>query len=175
MRKLVFTFLFLTFSLSYHSFAQTSGYENLLWGSSVDDVRKKYHNIERMIDSDTDFSNSIKYEEKYSSGSVESRKFVFWKNKLVKVLVTYNIDNITADGLVSNFINRFGNPIDNDYSEEDIAGVTAKRYSWFWNDNGTRVILRAASIGFLETVLAIYVSLKYSDEYDDEKSKNIEF
>ncbi len=155
--------------------AQKSGYENLPWGSTVEQVRKKYPNIERTSDSDADFKEATVYNENYSSGSIDSREFVLWKNKLVKVLVTYNIDNITADGLMGNFKNKFGEPYDAAYNEEEINGIVVKKYDFYWNHNGTRVILRAVSMGLVEAVLTLYISLKYSDDYNSEKSKNIEF
>jgi len=175
MQKIIFTFLFLLLLPLNYIFAQKSGYENLPWGSSIDEIRKKYPNIERTTDTDPDFNNSVNYLEKYASGSIESREFILWKNKLVKVLVKYNIDNITADGLMNNFKNKFGEPFDDAYDEKEVSGNTVKKYDFYWNNNGTRVILRVVSMGYFETVLTLYISLKQLDEYNSEKSKDIEF
>ena len=174
MLKIIYTSLFFLIFIS-STFCQKSGYENLAWGSNVEEVRKKYSNIERTDASDSDFKNSLSYIEKYSTGSIESREFIFWKNKLVKVIVIYSIENITADGLMDSFTKKFGKRIDDSYTEKEINGITAKFYDFYWNDNGTRIILRAISSEITEAVLTLYISLKYSDESNDEKSKAIEF
>lgn len=172
MKKIFLLFITVTLSVTY---AQKSGYENLAWGSTADEVRKKYNNIERTSDSDADFKDAVVYTEKYANGSINSREFVFWKNKLVKVLVQYDIDKIDVGSLIKNFKNKFGEPIDTDNREEDAGITTAKIFDAYWNNNGTRVILRGVSIGTLETILTLYISLKYADDYNNEKLKDIEF
>lgn len=175
MLKIIITFLFITNIPFNLLLAQKSGYENLPWGSTVEEVRKKYPDIESTSDSDPDFKDAVVYIENYSSGSVESREFVFWKNKLLKVKVIYGTDNTTAVGIMDSFTKKFGKWVDSTYAEKETNGITTEIYDFYWINSGTGIILRVFSSEITEVLLTFYISLKYIDEYKDEKSKAFEF
>lgn len=156
--------------------AQTAGYEELPWGSSVKEIRVKYPNIVRTNYSNSDFKDAIKYIVKYSSCIVIQREFTVWKNKLVKVLVMYNPDEIYHVTLGENFLDKFGKPIDDLDEEVEVNNRLIKKTDFYWNSNGTHIVLRVLSKSFVEDICAIYVSLSYVDDYfEAEKSKKIEF
>jgi hypothetical protein len=93
------------------------GYDKVLWGASVDDVRRAY-----------EIGNKIELQESREnpgrifiliqpnvSDTIESRDFRFLDGKLYRVWVTYkDTSNATVQNLQNVLINRFGNRTDYD-------------------------------------------------------------
>lgn len=76
----IIVFLLLALISSCGSSLDPRGYDDLLWGASIDAVKSKYPKT-RLFGSDTLIDES-------NDGAVASRKFQFYKDKLIKVEVT---------------------------------------------------------------------------------------
>ena len=125
---------------------------SLLWGSSLEEVKSKYPNIEKS-------SFGGYYDDKNNlTGKTQSRFFRFYDNQLYMVLInygTYNDDEL--DLLRSNLQKKYGIHL-----IEDNGTIE----SWYMADNENNTT--AFTINKLEnnTVRGSYINPKLRDEHD---------
>jgi hypothetical protein len=155
----VLLFSFGIFQVSCQNNKKFTGYNDLLynspslsWGSSIEEVKSKYPNIEKNVFGEyDDDKNNL-------PGQIQSRIFFFHDNQLYTVLVNYGAYNDDElDLLRNNLQKKYGI-----YLIEDNGTIE----SWYIADNENNTT--AFAINKLEdnTVRCSYINPKLRDEHD---------
>jgi hypothetical protein len=124
----------------------------LLWGSSIEQVKNKYPNIEKNGFDGYDDKNNL-------TGKIQSRFFRFYDNQLYMVLInygTYNDDEL--DLLRNNLQRKYGI-----YLIEDNGTIE----TWYMEDNENNATAFAVNKLENNTVRCSYINPKLRDEYDE--------
>jgi len=131
---------------------------SLLWGSSIEEVKNKYPNIEkRGFNGYDDIKNNL-------TGQIQSRFFRFYDNQLYMVLINYGTYNdAELDLLKNNLQIKYGK-----YLIEDNGTIE----NWYIADNENNAITFVINKIENNTVRCSYINPKLRDEYDKKYKNN---
>jgi hypothetical protein len=125
---------------------------SLLWGSSIEEVKNKYPNIEKSgFGGYEDDKNTL-------TGKMQSRFFRFYDNQLYMVLINYGTYNDNElDLLRNNLQKKYGIKL-----IEDNGTIE----NWYITDNENNATVFAINKIENNTVRCSYINPKLRDEYD---------
>jgi hypothetical protein len=147
------------------------GYDKVIWGTSIQDVRKAYgisDSVETIpVIGSTYMVNLV---QEYESDSIERRVFRFLNNKLCTVIVSYKIPSVSIEDLLTALKGKFGESTDyEDYKGNTITMeyIIFGKYSPELVVNLTRVYW---TYNMEETERNVwYIDQKSIDEYEASK------
>ncbi len=170
-------FILFVFALAIFSYGQDKGYSDLPWGSKPDLMKSKYQNAkDTIIKYDNMIHDFIDYP---AEGSIISRTFEYWNNKLCKVIVVYqDRNNIVSPSLeFSGKVLAVANDIGKKYGK--VKPISSKALSLFLPNDALMIVsqwdsksieIQGATIinvtsGTVYMATFTYSSKKYINEY----------
>lgn len=150
--------------------ASLEGYEGLPWFAPTSAIVAKYPSLWYDPDKDPDFPNAVQGKVKYTSGAVKERTFVTVDNKLVKVIVDYNLANLDFEAMLLELIDRFGRDFERDTRKEMVSGTNVDVLTIRWETPKSSIGARLVSTAGHESFLMLYMSKEAS-----KANRSIEF
>jgi len=90
-----------------------NGYDKVVWGSSIAEVKSAYNGIEDRTNEEDRYEGILCFSQELPKGIMTDRFFYFYSEKLFQVRIIFGgIDNTSENMLYEKFVEKYGKPED---------------------------------------------------------------